>query len=400
MKIIKLFFCLLLFFGCIGNELEAHPMPNSLIVLSVHESNIAGKIQIPLNELQSAIGMGVNDNSDRLIERLGDTLSNYLYTHIRPLTFDGKPWKIQLGSMKVNTSKNLLNGEYKELEVDFVMAPPLNYDLRNFYFNYDVILHQVASHKALIHIKQDWQQGILSEDSTEVQIGLIQWDVVSNKLLPFQIALNKGSLWLGFKNMVSLGIVHIKEGLDHILFVITLLLPSMIGLKGKRWILKIGLKASLINLLKIVSAFTIGHSLTLLLGTLEWLIIPIYYIEVLIALTIFVSACHSLIPIYPSKEVFVAAGFGLIHGLAFSETLKNLDLSVKQMALSILGFNIGIELMQIFILLMFFPIVYLISKTKFYSIFRVIGATVMMLMALVWVYERLMSVNSGIFVFG
>nr|MCU0324147.1 HupE/UreJ family protein [Spirosomataceae bacterium] len=80
---------------------------------------------------------------------------------------------------------------------------------------------------------------------------------------------------------------------------------------------------------------------------------------------------------------------GLIHGLAFSETLKNLELSTRQMVLSILGFNIGIELMQLIIVLVFFPILLLLSKTRYYSNFRQIGAIFMIIMALFWLYERI-----------
>ncbi|MDZ7898660.1 MAG: hypothetical protein U5N85_11635 [Arcicella sp.] len=135
-------------------------MPNSVVVLNTHEKYYTGQIQLPLGELQTAIGLGVNDHSDRLIERLGDTLRKYLLQHIRPKSFEGKPWNVTLGKMKLIETKSQLSGDYKELVIDFEMSPPQNYDLRNFYFDYDVILHQVASHKTLIAVKQDWQQGI------------------------------------------------------------------------------------------------------------------------------------------------------------------------------------------------------------------------------------------------
>lgn len=57
-------------------------MPSSMVVLKVHEKSISGEIQLPLGELQSAIGMSVNDNSDHLVERLGDTLRHYLMAHL------------------------------------------------------------------------------------------------------------------------------------------------------------------------------------------------------------------------------------------------------------------------------------------------------------------------------
>ena len=89
------------------------------------------------------------------------------------------------------------------------------------------------------------------------------------------------------------------------------------------------------------------------------------------------SAFHAFRPIYPKQEVLIAGTFGLIHGLAFAETLTNLDLSTRQLVLSILGFNIGIELMQLFIILLIFLLLILLSKTRYYVIFKQIGAVLM-----------------------
>ena len=374
-----------------GGFLFAHPMPNSMVVLNIHEKHISGEIMLPLSELQSAIGMGVNDNSHRLVERLGDSLRIYLQQHIHPKSFEGKPWTVQLGKMKVVESTDQLVGEYKELAVEFEMTPPKNYDLRNFYFDYDVILHQVASHKALVHVRQDWEQGLVREDTTTLQVGVIEWNIVSGKLAPFQVSLQQGSLWKGFENMVKLGISHIKEGTDHILFVLTLLLAIQLpnGEERKKNSPIGGGGGWIRGLLRIITAFTIGHSLTLLLGSIQWLHFPSKPIEVLIAVTILVSAFHAFRPIYSKYEALIAGAFGLIHGLAFAETLTNLDLSVKQMVLSILGFNVGIELMQLFIILLVFPALLLLPKTRHYTIVRQVGAVLMMLMALAWMIERI-----------
>ena len=373
----------------LGGLVYAHPMPNSVVVLNIHENHYTGQIQLPLAELQSAIGKGVNDNSERLIERLGDSLRIYLRQHIRPKSFEGKPWRVELGEMKVVETQNLLVGIYKELVIDFEMSPPKNYDLRNFYFDYDVILHQVASHKTLIAIKQDWQRGIVLEDTTMQQVGVIEWDIVSNMLKPFQISVQAGSTWQGFKNMVLLGISHIKEGIDHVLFILTLLLAPLTPRGGDKKTKTSPRGGGGLGLGGLITAFTIGHSLTLFLGSVQWVRFPAQPIEILIALTILVSAFHAFRPIYPKKETLVAGGFGLIHGLAFAETLTNLQLSAKQMVLSILGFNIGIELMQLLIILIAFPILFILSKTRHYTLIRKTGAVLMMILAFAWLIERI-----------
>jgi len=370
-----------------GRLLFAHPMPNSVVLLNIHKDVIDGEIQLPLGELQSAIGLDVNDNAKDLVKRLGGTLKTYLLAHIRPTSFNNKPWLVTIGEMKVVETQNKITGDYKELVVDFVIKPPQNEDLRNFYFQYDAIVHQVITHKILVAVKQDWEQGIVSEEKP-TEVGVIELDVPSGKILPFQVSLQQGSTWIGFKSMVSLGMKHISEGTDHLLFLLTLLLPATLLVENKRWSKFGGTKYSLVRLLKIITAFTVGHSLTLIIGTLKWVDLPSQPIEILIAISILISAIHALRPIFDGKEVFIAGGFGLIHGLAFAETLRNLHLGLSEMVLSILGFNVGIELMQLMIMAFIIPWLIVLSKTQYYSIFRTAGAVLVSVAAFAWIAER------------
>ncbi len=379
--------------------LYAHPMPNSVVLLSIQQDKITGEIQLPLGELQSAIGMGANDNSQDLVKRLGGTIKAYLFQHIHPKSFDNKLWTVELGAMKVLSTKNPLSGEYKELVIEFSMKPPAFSDLRNFYFYYDVIVHQVITHKILISVKQDWQQGIVSENKP-TEVGMIELDIPSGKVPPFQISLQQGSTWKGFVGMCKLGIDHISEGTDHLLFLLALLLPAMLKPPSPQRGSKInspsggwgafgGNRYSFIRLLKIVTAFTLGHSITLLMGSLGWVHLPSQWIEIAIAFSILISAIHAMKPIFAGREIYIASGFGLIHGLAFANSLTDLSLNSQQMALSILGFNVGIELMQLFIIILTFPFLLLLSRGSFYVIFRNTGAVLVAISSLAWMIERI-----------
>jgi hypothetical protein len=388
-KNLLLFQLIFLLWGLGGlGFLYAHPMPNSVVLLNVQQDKITGEIQLPLGELQSAIGLGVNDNTQDLVKRLGGTIKSYLFQHIHPKSFDNKLWKVELGTMKVLSTKNPLSGEYKELVIEFSMKPPAFSDLRNFYFYYDVIVHQVITHKILISVKQDWQQGIVSEEKS-LEVGMIELDIPSGKVPPFQISLQQGSVWKGLVGMCKLGIDHISEGTDHLLFLLALLLPAPLLVEKKRWATFGGNRYSLIRLLKIVTAFTLGHSITLLIGSLGWVHLPSQWIEITIAFSILISAIHAIKPIFAGREVYIASGFGLIHGLAFANSLTNLSLNSQQMALSILGFNIGIELMQLFIIILTFPFLLLLSRSSFYFIFRNTGAVLVAMSALAWMIERI-----------
>lgn len=371
----------------------AHPMPNSVVLLNVHADRIDAEVQIPLGELQPAFGHAVNDSAAGLVERLGPQLRAYLVRHIRPQSPDGRDWTVSVGVLSVEETQNPINGTYRELKVQVRMVPPAGADIRRFVFRYDVVLHQVVTHKILVTVQQDWAGGLVA-DAPPAQVGVIRLDIVNNRILPLIVNLESGSAWTGFQSMVQLGIRHIAEGTDHLLFLLVLLLPApLLVVSGPvrrfGWNRFGGVRYSLKRLLLIVTAFTIGHSLTLLLGALQWVRLPSQPIEVLIAVSILVSAVHAMRPLFPGREAWVAGGFGLIHGLAFADTLSNLQLDAGPMALSILGFNLGIELMQLFVIALTLPWLILMSRTRLYTGVRLAGAALAGVAALAWIIERI-----------
>jgi len=129
----------------------------------------------------------------------------------------------------------------------------------------------------------------------------------------------------GFANVFRLGMRHIADGTDHLLFLLALLLPAPLVV-GSRWTGLAHVRRSLLWILKIVTAFTIGHSITLAIAGLGFVRVPSRSIEMLIAVSILVSAIQALRPLFPGKEARIAAFFGLIHGLAFASTFGELGL--------------------------------------------------------------------------
>lgn len=372
-----------LLFACVFGywQTRAHPMPSSIVNLFVLENSIKGEAKIPLMELQSAIGETQTKNIKSLF------LKHYFLEHIVAIS-EKKKWTTHIDSIATLDGKDPIVGNYKEILVYFELNTADKKNLRSFTFNYDAVVHQVVTHKILVYIQQDWYNGIQDEKKAK-QIGIIELNIPKGIILPLEVNLQKGSWWTGFKGMLTLGMEHIKEGTDHLLFLLVLLLPATLTLNGKRWGGFGGIKHSIIKLLKVVTAFTIGHSITLLIGALGWLHLPSQPVEVLIAISILVSSVNAIRPIFYGKEMYVAAGFGLIHGLAFATVLSNLSLDKSTMTLSILGFNIGIEIMQIFAIISIVPLIILLSQTELYKWIRVIWAVLAGLAALSWIMERL-----------
>jgi hypothetical protein len=257
-------------------------------------------------------------------------------------------------------------------------------------------MHQLVTHKLFIKISQDWYGGMNAKDSADADLGVLMMNPSDGKIPPVIINLDEGSTWKGFKAMVALGIDHIAEGTDHLLFLIVLLLPATRIAERNRWTKFGGTKYSITRLLKIVTAFTIGHSVSLLLGAMHWLTLPQQPVEIAIACTILITAIHAIRPLFYGKEIFIAIGFGLIHGLAFSTVLSHMNLNGKQLAWSIMGFNTGIELMQLFVILCIVPWLVVLSKNNFYQWLRIAGATCAIIASLAWIMERITNHSNAI----
>ena len=193
----------------------------------------------------------------------------------------------------------------------------------------------------------------------------------------------------GFAGAFRLGVRHIAEGTDHLLFLLTLLLPAPLLAVDGRWCQSATVRNSLLHILGIVTAFTVGHSLTLALSAFGLVRLPSRPVEVLIAVSILVSAIHALRPIFPGKESAVACFFGLIHGMAFASTLNELGVTGWYRVVSLLGFNLGIEAMQLVVVLMILPSFLLLRRTRFYAPFRTIGGCVAGCAAIAWIFERI-----------
>jgi HupE / UreJ protein len=109
-----------------------------------------------------------------------------------------------------------------------------------------------------------------------------------------------------------------------------------------------------------------------------------------IALSILVSAGHAARPLFAGRERYIAGAFGLVHGLAFASALQNLQLTAAApLALSILGFNLGIEALQLYVIGLCFPSLLVLSAIPYYGRVRLSAAILAGIAALAWVFERI-----------
>lgn len=209
----------------------------------------------------------------------------------------------------------------------------------------------------------------------------------------FELSQNEGALrrWGTF---IWEGVWHIWIGFDHILFLVALLLPSVLWREGGRWVVADDFRAALVNVIKIVTAFTVAHSVTLSLAALGVVSLPSRLIESVIAVSVALAAANNLWPVTRGKSWMMAGAFGLIHGFGFASVLGDLGLESGSLAVALAGFNIGVELGQLAIVSVFLPVAFALRRTWFYrAIAFQTGSVLVIVMALVWMAERIFGLT-------
>jgi len=212
--------------------------------------------------------------------------------------------------------------------------------------------------------------------------------------------------WSQFKSFTVDGIWHIWTGPDHLFFILSLLLPAVLyranspeGLRvaaadpgiprDTGWVPVPRLGRSMLELIKVISGFTVSHSATLTLSVLGYVDLPSRFVESGIALSILLAAANNVVPVVTRRAWVVAFAFGLIHGLGFASALAGLSLPPAAMAVSLGGFSLGVELGQESIVLPFLPLAFLVRRTRFYQVGVVrIGSMLIMAVATLWFVQR------------
>jgi hypothetical protein len=364
----------LLAFG--ASVASAHFTPNSEIGLAFGRSKVVADLVMPASEFSYATGIVLAHPDSGLDGREAGILSAYLAGHLAVRAPDGRPWSVGIDRIALSN-----DASSTDIVAQITMTPPAGTPLRRFDFQYSGIIDRIPNHFVLLLVRTVSDSGHLT-DRPEMLGALQQGNMA------IRIDRGPGSAWRGFVSAIGLGVHHIAKGHDHLLFLFALLLPAPMIAIGRRWGGYGGLRRTAHRLLAVVTAFTVGHSLTLIGGAFFGWKLPVQPVEVMIAVSILVSAFHAWRPIFAGREPLIAGSFGLVHGLAFATLIGRFGLEPIQKAQSILGFNIGIELVQILVVAIVTPALIFMARTRFYPIFRTTCAALAGVAALAWIVER------------
>ena len=197
-----------------------------------------------------------------------------------------------------------------------------------------------------------------------------------------------------FATFVADGVKHIAIGFDHILFLVALLLPAVLIRSRGTWIPVADLRSAFWSVLKIVTAFTVAHSITLSLAVLDVVQLPSRLVESAIAASVLLTALDNLRPFLPRKRWLVAFTFGLLHGFGFASVLVDLKLPASTLILSLFGFNVGVEIGQLILVAILVPLAYVSRGSWGYTRIALgAGSVVIAAISLGWLLERSLNLQ-------
>ncbi|HEY6878760.1 MAG TPA: HupE/UreJ family protein [Polyangiales bacterium] len=186
------------------------------------------------------------------------------------------------------------------------------------------------------------------------------------------------------RTLLADGVLHILSGLDHVLFLLALLLPSV--LRRERF-------APLArDVLRVISAFTLAHSLTLALAALDVVRMSSAWVEPAIAASVAIAALDNVWPVFAGSRASIAFALGLLHGFGFSSALSDLGLTRDALLWGLLSFNAGVELGQLLLIALLLPLAYVLRNAWLYRFAMVRGGSIAIAVcALVWFVQRVGS---------
>lgn len=349
----------------------AHLTPNSEIRLNFAPGAVTADVIVPQAEFAYATGLATDNRPQSLAMAKARVLAGLAVT-----SASGKPWRVQVDRIAFEQ----IAGP-PDMHLSLTLIPPAGADDRVLRWSWRVVTAQVPSHFALLVVDGDLAGGLKGEQELVGALTADRPTLIVNRGQASAIGL------LG--NAFTLGAHHIAEGYDHLLFLLALLLPAPLLAAGGRWQGQRSGRDTVKALAWIVSAFTIGHSATLILGAFFHLSLPAQPVEAGIAFSVLVSAMHAARPLFPGREPMVAALFGLVHGMAFATLVSNFGLGASTRALAILGFNLGIEAVQLCVVLIATPLLIALARWRHGDAVRIALAGLTGIAALVWLVERL-----------
>ena len=352
-----------------ATAVHAHIASNGFLTLNVEGSVVTGTIELAMRDGELAIGL--DSNRDGRID-WGEVRSHQheLELYLRS--------KLSIGNGLSRCAQEFAPVEVNErVDGNYLWLPftaACGSQLTQLSIDYRLLQDIDPSHRGLLTITA-W--------------GATQTGVLGGRPGPQVVALDHPSAWRAFAEYLNTGVWHIWSGVDHLLFLLSLLLPAVLKRRDQQWEAVPLAKPAFSSILKVVTAFTVAHSITLSLAAFDVVRLPSRLTESVIAASIAVAALNNIFPRVTEGRWRIAFAFGLLHGFGFASVLADMGLPPGARVVSLVAFNLGVEFGQLAVVVAVMPLAYIVRASAFYR--RTVmqwGSCAITGLALLWLVQR------------
>lgn len=348
---------------------QAHKPSDSYLTITQDERGLSGRWDIALRDLDFAIGLDADGDGAITwgeVRAKHAEIASYAGARLA-LRADEQPCRLSVGAQML---EDHTDGTYSVLPLAITCAAlPTQLSV-----GYTLFADTDPQHRGLLNLRA---HGIARSAVLDPQAPAQRFDLA------------QADRWAQFVDYLREGVWHIWIGFDHILFLLSLLLPAVMLWRARRWHPVDDFRVAFWDVFRIVTSFTVAHSITLSLAALHIVSLPSRLVESAIAASVVVAALNNLRPLVQGRRWVVAFAFGLVHGFGFASVLAELGLPSDSLVLALVGFNLGVEVGQLAIVALFLPLAFSLRRSTFYRRTVMAGGSVLIAgVAAVWFVER------------
>jgi hypothetical protein len=363
---------LLLLLLFVTSLLKADVLKENFITFDINQTNPTLLLDFESDNLEKFITLDDSGNdiiSWRELKAHQEEIKSYVLEHIQ-IKSDGEVCHKKITDFEV----------YRRVHQSYIKLP-MTLDCKSpkraITLDYDLFFDVDKDQKAFVKLSPKDKPQIMSARTPQLHLTRTQH-----------------SLYESFKEFVIEGIWHIWIGFDHILFLLMLIVPSVYHLSQKGHLPREKFSDVLKEILKITTAFTLAHSITLALSITNIITLNVTFVEVAIALSVLFTALNNIFTFTTKSTWMIAFAFGLIHGFGFANVLHELIDKKEGFAAMLVGFNLGVEIGQLAIVMALLPLLFFLRKSNFYQKFIMIGfSSLTAIIALLWAIERAFNLS-------
>ena len=343
----------------------AHKFSDSYLHLEPQAKSITLQWDIALRDLDRAIGLDTNQDGHLTwgeVRNQRDRIEGFALSRIE-LRYDEHACALLPSDLLINQHSD---GAYAVLRMTTPCVMPLT-------LRYELLFDTDPQHRGILTIAGQNASRLFSPEQRTHQLDATDVHPAT-----------------GFASYFREGVRHIVTGYDHVLFLLTLLIPAVLIRRQQTWQPVNNFYTAFVATASVITAFTLAHSLTLGLATLNILTPPIAWVEAAIALSVILAALNNLWPVVTKRRWLMAFVFGLIHGFGFATVLNDANIENGGLLWALGAFNLGVEAGQLAIVALLMPLAYAARHAQSYrQRFLPLASCLAALMGAAWLMQRL-----------